>query len=95
MIRARAKQPSGLAHAVELRDPNITVDASADAGGDNSGPTPQELLTGALAACTALTVRMYGGRKGWDLDGLEVVADQLPSDGESTSRILPVPRVDL
>ena len=79
-IRAGAKQASGLAHAVELRDHNITVDAWADAGGDNSGPTPQELLIGALAACTAITVRMYGKRKGWDLDGLEVVAEAEPGE---------------
>ena len=69
VIRASAKHLDGLAHAVELGGHTIDVDASADAGGDNQGPTPQELLTGALAACTAITVRMYGGRKGWDLDG--------------------------
>ena len=80
MIRASARHLSGLAHTVALRDHTTTVDASADAGGDNQGPTPQELLTGALAACTAITVRMYGGRKGWDLDGLEVVAEAMPGE---------------
>ena len=80
MTRASAKQHTGLAHAVELRDHTITVDASAGAGGDNLGPTPQELLTGALAACTAITVRMYGARKRWDLDGLEVVAEARPGE---------------
>ena len=80
MIRASAKQVDGLAHAVALGDHTIDVDASAEASGDNQGPTPQELLTGALAACTAITVRMYGGRKGWDVDGLEVVAEAKPGE---------------
>jgi putative redox protein len=80
VIRASARHLSGLAHAVDIHDHTAVVDASADAGGDNDGPTPQELLTGALAACTAITVRMYGHRKGWDLDGLEVVAEARPGD---------------
>jgi putative redox protein len=80
VIRASAKHLDGLAHAVELRDHTIDVDASADAGGDDQGPTPQELLTAALAACTAITVRMYVRRKGWDIDGLEVVADAKPGE---------------
>ena len=80
MIRASAKHLDGLAQAVELGGHTIDVDASVDAGGDNHGPTPQELLTGALAACTAITLRMYGRRKGWDLDGLEVVADAKPGE---------------
>ena len=49
-------------------------------GGDDLGPTPQEMIEGALAACTAITLRMYGGRKGWDLDGLEVVAESAPGE---------------
>jgi putative redox protein len=59
-------------------DHTVTVDAATGAGGGNRGATPQELLTGALAACTAMTLRMYGERKGWDLDGLEVVAEAKP-----------------
>ena len=80
MIRASARELGGLAHAVEFRDHTVTVDASKDAGGDNEGATPQELLTGALAACTAITLRMYGRRKGWGLDGLEVVAEARPGE---------------
>lgn len=80
MIRASARHLGGLAHAIELREHVVDVDEPADAGGDNLGPTPEELLTGALAACTAITLRMHGGRKGWDLDGLEVVAEAKPGE---------------
>lgn len=42
------------------------------AGGLGSGPTPYELLSSALGACTAMTVRLYAERKGWPLDNVFV-----------------------
>ena len=41
-------------------------------GGEDMGPTPQELLAASLASCTAITIEMYAKRKGWNVDGLEV-----------------------
>ena len=32
-------------------------------GGENAGPTPDELLASALGACTAITLRMYINHK--------------------------------
>lgn len=41
------------------------ADEPESAGGLGSGPTPFNLLSAALAACTTMTLRLYADRKGW------------------------------
>ena len=44
-----------------------TADEPIDAGGTDEGPNPYELLLGALAACTCVTISMYCRHKGLTL----------------------------
>lgn len=53
----------------------LVSDEPVDLGGTDAGPTPTELLLGALGACTAITVRMVADRKGWPLDAIDVALD--------------------
>ena len=46
-------------------------DEPAGAGAD-SGPTPYEFLLGSLAACTAMTLRLYADHKSIPLGGVDV-----------------------
>lgn len=41
------------------------ADEPESVGGLGSGPTPFNLLSAALAACTTMTLRLYATRKGW------------------------------
>src|SRR5690606_10859135 len=50
----------------------VTADEPEALGGENLGFTPTELLESSLAACTAMTLRMYADRKGWDLEKVEI-----------------------
>jgi putative redox protein len=40
----------------------ILSDEPVDVGGLGSGPTPYQLLSAALAACTSMTLRLYAER---------------------------------
>ena len=71
-MRATARQLENLRHDVKVRRHTITSDEPKEHGGEDSGPSPQELLAASLASCTAITMEMYARRKGWDISGLAV-----------------------
>lgn len=51
---------------------SLLADEPADVGGEDLGPSPYQLLTSALGACTAMTMRMYADRKGWEINEIKV-----------------------
>ena len=59
--------PVGYRAETTVRTHTVVADEPTAVGGTDAGPTPYELLIGALAACTAMTLRMYADRKGWPL----------------------------
>jgi putative redox protein len=79
-MRAIARQRKKLTHDVKAGDHAITVDEPQDAGGQDLGPSPQELLAAALASCTAVTMEMYAKRKHWDVNGLTVDCRYTPAE---------------
>ena len=59
---------SGFRTEVRAGDHTFVADEPVAVGGTNAGPTPYDYLLAALGACTAMTLRMYAGRKGWPLE---------------------------
>jgi putative redox protein len=46
---------------------DVDADEPASLGGQGKGFAPFDLYLASLAACTAITLRMYAQRKGWEL----------------------------
>lgn len=63
------------AHAqlVTTEGHGFVADEPREAGGDELGPDPYELLLSALGACTAMTIQIYARRKQYPL--LEVAVE--------------------
>ncbi|HEY1689684.1 MAG TPA: OsmC family protein [Solirubrobacteraceae bacterium] len=70
----------GFKHSVQVRDHQIVVDESNEAGGSDAGPDPQEMLAVSLASCTAITMEMYANRKGWDIGPVEIDVEYSPAE---------------
>ena len=62
---------SGYRTDMRVRRHTFIVDEPPGVGGDE-GPTPYDYLLTAVGACTAMTLRMYAGRKGWPLEEVVV-----------------------
>lgn len=61
-------------HRVALRagPHRLVADEPAAHGGGDAGPAPFALLLSGLAACTAITLRMYADHKQWPLESVDV-----------------------
>ncbi len=72
MALVTAELREGTAVTLRARQFSWSGDEPAEAGGTDTGPDPYELLLGGLAACTAVTLRLYANHKGIDLAGVDV-----------------------
>src|SRR5687767_324684 len=85
-MRATARQTVNFQHDVEVGSHTLTADEPKHNGGDDLGPSPQELLAASLASCTAITMEMYAKRKGWNVDGMAVECDYQPAERGAVTR---------
>jgi putative redox protein len=51
----------------------LLADEPIEAGGEDTGSSPYELLLASLGSCTVMTLRLYAARQGWPLDAVTVV----------------------
>jgi putative redox protein len=57
---------------ITLDNHTFTADEPIGNGGKDLGPSPGDFLRTSLASCTAITLRMYANRKGYDVPQIEV-----------------------
>lgn len=50
----------------------LVADEPVNMGGNDFGPSPYDFLSSGLAACTAMTIRMYANHKKWNVEKAEV-----------------------
>lgn len=55
------------AHLIHVGHFDLTTDEPTALGGQAKGPAPYGYYLAALASCTAITLRMYAEKKGWNL----------------------------
>ena len=55
----------GLQMLIGAGPARFVADEPVENGGLGLGPTPHDLVAAGLAACTAMTLRLYVKRKGW------------------------------
>lgn len=70
-----------LQHVIEIGSHTLLTDEPDHLGGEDTGPAPHDLLAASLAACTALTLRMYADRKSMDLQDVHVSIEHGEADG--------------
>ncbi len=62
----------GLQILITAGPARFVADEPVALGGLDLGPTPHDLVSAGLAACTTQTLRLYAKRKGWPLGPVEV-----------------------
>jgi putative redox protein len=77
---AQRRDSGPFQHEIRVREHTVRVDEPRETGGDDTGPSPQELLAASLASCTAITLEMYAERKGWDVGPVAVDCDYTPAE---------------
>jgi putative redox protein len=56
---------------------DFIADEPISFGGKDFGPSPYDLISGALAACTSMTIQMYARKKKWALETVETHVNHL------------------
>ncbi|SLN49669.1 OsmC-like protein [Roseivivax jejudonensis] len=72
VVRVVEADPAGFLQDVNVGAHHVQADEPAFVGGTDRGMTPYNLLSAALGACTAMTMRMYARHKGLALDHVRV-----------------------
>lgn len=71
-VVASLDKEEGFTTQMKVGNHTMIADEPTEFGGNDFGPSPYELVSAGLSACTAMTIQMYAKRKGWDIQNVEV-----------------------
>ncbi|MEM8999231.1 MAG: bifunctional alpha/beta hydrolase/OsmC family protein [Bacteroidota bacterium] len=71
-VAASLAAEDGFTTHMKMGNHYLLADEPHDFGGNDFGPSPYELVSAGLSACTAMTIQLYAKRKGWPVDNVEV-----------------------
>ena len=71
-VAASLDAEDGFTTQMKVGNHYILADEPENFGGNDFGPSPYELVSAGLSACTVMTLQMYAKRKGWPLENVEV-----------------------
>jgi len=92
-MKATARRSAHFTHTISVGDHQLSADEPRELGGDDEGPSPEELLAASLASCTAITMEMYAQRKGWEIGAVEVDVQFTPAERGCPTRFALVLRL--
>jgi putative redox protein len=72
MILVRSNSRARIGQEVVI-GPHTLLSDEPDPVGEDTGPTPHDLLAAALGSCTAMTLTLYARRKEWPLESVSVI----------------------
>lgn len=81
---------TGYTTVMSARTHTLVADEPVEIGGTDVSASPYEYLMASLAACTAITLRMYADRKGWPMEGVDVVIGMVGGSAPAMTRTLQV-----
>jgi putative redox protein len=86
-IAAETGQPYGV--HVQTGHHVFAADEPLTSGGGDTAPNPMQLALGGLCACTAITLRLYAQRHGWEIGTIQVRVQLVQAgDRRSIERVI-------
>lgn len=81
-VAASLDSSEGFTTQMKVGNHYMLADEPESFGGNDFGPSPYELVSAGLSACTVMTLQMYAKRKGWPLEKVEVHTSYSKSHAE-------------
>lgn len=67
---------------IGIRNHEVSCDEQPLHGGNDEAPDPYDYIVAGIGSCTAVSLRQFAERKGWDIGDIEITLSYDVVDGE-------------